>query len=111
MNPITPTVSILEYEHAADAGRMLQHFCHGASKKRGRLQDIDGEFVEIGYDVFLAGKKVKTGGMSDSLPHRSAVEVELADAVIRIADLAGALGLDLGPTIAELLAFNASAQR
>ena len=34
------------------------------------------------------------------------VEVELADAVIRIADLAGALGLDLGGAIAEKLEYN-----
>ena len=44
----------------------------------------------------------------DKLPHRPMVEVELADAVIRIADLAGALGLDLGGAIAEKLAFNAT---
>lgn len=43
----------------------------------------------------------------DKLPHRSMLEVELADAVIRIADLAGALGLDLGGAVAEKLAHNA----
>jgi NTP pyrophosphatase (non-canonical NTP hydrolase) len=35
------------------------------------------------------------------------IEVELADAVIRIADLAGALELDLGSAIAEKMAYNA----
>lgn len=34
-------------------------------------------------------------------------EVELADAVIRIFDLAGAYGMDLGGAIAEKLAYNA----
>lgn len=43
----------------------------------------------------------------DHLPHRLMAEVELADAVIRIADLAGALGYDLGGAIAEKLAYNA----
>lgn len=43
----------------------------------------------------------------DKLPHRPAIEVELADAVIRIGDLAGALGLDLGAAIVEKLAYNA----
>lgn len=43
----------------------------------------------------------------DKLPHRSMLEVELSDAVIRIADLAGALGLDLGGAIVEKMAFNA----
>lgn len=44
--------------------------------------------------------------MDDKLPHRTMLEVELADAVIRIMDLAGALNLDLGGAIAEKLAFN-----
>lgn len=43
----------------------------------------------------------------DKLPHRSMLEVELADAVIRICDLAGGLGIDLGGAIAEKMAFNA----
>ena len=44
--------------------------------------------------------------MDDKLPHRSMIEVELADAVIRIADLAGALNLDLGGAVQEKLEFN-----
>lgn len=46
--------------------------------------------------------------MDDKLPHRRMGEVELADAVIRILDLAGALGYDLGGAIAEKRAFNAT---
>jgi NTP pyrophosphatase (non-canonical NTP hydrolase) len=42
----------------------------------------------------------------DKLPHRQMVEVELADAVIRIMDLAGALDLDLGGAIAEKIEYN-----
>lgn len=45
--------------------------------------------------------------MDDKLTHRKAIEVELADAVIRIADLCGALELDLGGAIVEKMAFNA----
>lgn len=44
----------------------------------------------------------------DKLPHRPMIEVELADAMIRIGDLAGALGLDLGGAIAEKMAFNSA---
>lgn len=44
--------------------------------------------------------------MDDHLPHREMIEVELADAVIRICDLAGALGLDLGGAIVEKHAYN-----
>lgn len=49
----------------------------------------------------------RKGLMDDKLPHRPMIEVELADAVIRIFDLAGALDLDLGGAIAEKLAYNA----
>ena len=46
--------------------------------------------------------------MDDKLPHRLGVEVELADAIIRIFDLAGALHLDIGGAIEEKRAFNLS---
>jgi len=42
----------------------------------------------------------------DKLVQRNGLEVELADAVIRIADLCGALGLDLGGAIEEKREFN-----
>jgi NTP pyrophosphatase (non-canonical NTP hydrolase) len=45
--------------------------------------------------------------MDDHLPHRSMLEVELADAIIRIADLAGGLGLDLAGAVAEKMEYNA----
>jgi hypothetical protein len=50
----------------------------------------------------------RKGLMDDKLPHRSMIEVELADAVIRILDLAGALGLNLGGAICEKLEYNAT---
>lgn len=45
--------------------------------------------------------------MDDKLPHRHGLEVELADAVIRILDMAGGYGLDIGGALAEKLEFNA----
>ena len=44
--------------------------------------------------------------MDDKLPHRSMLEVELADAVIRIFDMCGGLGLDLSGAIYEKLEYN-----
>jgi NTP pyrophosphatase (non-canonical NTP hydrolase) len=42
----------------------------------------------------------------DKLPHRSMFEVELADVLIRIFDLAGAAGLDLGGALQEKFTYN-----
>ena len=50
----------------------------------------------------------RKGLMDDKLPHRLMIEVELADAMLRSADLAGALGLNLGAALAEKMAFNAT---
>lgn len=44
--------------------------------------------------------------MDDKLPHRKMLEVELADAVIRILDLSGGLGLDVAGALAEKLEYN-----
>ncbi|MDX0622872.1 hypothetical protein GOD54_23520 [Sinorhizobium medicae] len=42
----------------------------------------------------------------DKLPHRKMLEVEMADAVIRILDLSGGLGFDIAGAVIEKLAFN-----
>ena len=44
--------------------------------------------------------------MDDKLPHRKMIEVELADAIIRIADTAQSEGLDIECAIEEKLAYN-----
>lgn len=44
----------------------------------------------------------------DHLPERTMIEVEFADAIIRILDTAGYLGLDVGGAISDKLAYNAN---
>lgn len=61
----------------------------------------------IHSEVSEAMEGHRKGLMDDKLPHRQMIEVELADALIRIGDLAGALGLDLGGAVVEKMAYNA----
>jgi NTP pyrophosphatase (non-canonical NTP hydrolase) len=44
----------------------------------------------------------------DKLPHRSMFEVELADCLIRIFDMAGGFNLDIGGAFMEKMAYNAN---
>lgn len=44
--------------------------------------------------------------MDDHLPSRSMVEVEFADAIIRILDQCGGFGYDIGGALIEKLAYN-----
>lgn len=57
--------------------------------------------VSEAFEGFLEDKN------DDHLTHRNACEVELADAVIRILDLAGYLDLDVIGAIQEKVAYNA----
>lgn len=61
----------------------------------------------IHSEVSEALEGYRSDKMDDKLPHRQAIEVELADVIIRVGDLAGALGLDLAGAIQEKFAFNA----
>lgn len=46
--------------------------------------------------------------MDDHLQHRPMLEVELADAVIRIMDMAGGMGYDLAGALVEKLEYNST---
>lgn len=115
------------------AGNTLVDACHGAARNAGWWNDrktgidlvalvrnpespmeklLAGAFVSM--KLALVHSEVSEGLEGhrkslpdDKLPHRSMLEVELADAVIRICDLAGAMGFDLGGAIEEKMAFNA----
>jgi len=73
-----------------------------------RIERNVGELLCLVHsEISEAMEGHRKGLMDDKLPHRPMIEVELADAVIRIADLCGAHGLDLGGAIDEKLAYNA----
>lgn len=61
----------------------------------------------IHSEVSEAMEGARKNLMDDKLPHRKMIEVELADAVIRILDLSGALGLNIGAAIQEKRQYNA----
>lgn len=50
----------------------------------------------------------RKGLMDDKLPHRKMFEVELADAMIRILDMAAGMKLDIGGALVEKMAYNAT---
>lgn len=92
--------------------------CHGASVAGGWWSDPrTGEPIErnkgemlalIHSEISEALEGVRKGINDDHLPHRPMVEVELADALIRIFDMAGAFNYDLSGAMMEKLAYNAN---
>lgn len=104
-----------------DAGRILTEACYGGSKASGWHNDPKTGLPRTAEDnralfpvrIALCHSELsealegdRKDLMDDHLPHRKMAEVELADAVIRIFDLAGAMGYDLGAAISEKLAYN-----
>lgn len=87
----------------------LVNVCHGLSKDAGwheKPREIGTMLMLIVSEVAEAMEGDRKDLMDDHLPHRKMMEVELADAVIRIMDLAGLKGYDLGGAIVEKLMYN-----
>lgn len=91
--------------------------CHGRAVAAGWYKDpktgkrltrnVGEQLALVHSEISEALEGHRKNKQDDHLPHRKAIEVELADALIRICDLAGYLGLDLGAAYAEKLEYNA----
>ena len=111
-----------EYE-IQDAAQVLTKQCYGGAKASGWHNDpatgqqrtfqqnhalFPVRLMLIVSELAEAMEGHRKSLKDDKLTHRDMAEVELADAVIRIFDLAGVMDYDIGGAIAEKLAYNAT---
>jgi len=88
--------------------------CHELARHSGWWDGVDPKdkyifatkIALIHSEVSEAMEGGRKGEADHHLTHRKAEEVELADALIRIFDLAGARNLDLAGALMEKLAYN-----
>ena len=107
------------YEDARVGINEMMFIAHGSSYMRGWWHDKDtGVLLDQEYQVPIklalihseiseALEGDRKGVTDDHLPHRPAIEVELADALLRIFDLAAAKQLDLAGAFVEKAQYNA----
>ena len=121
-NTTQPAIGYLIDAHGIDRAQLnvahdgiydMQTICHHLARSAGWWDNTSADAINGAVKIALIHSEVsealeglRKGKNDDHLSHRKAVEVELADAMIRIMDLAGAMGLDLAGAIVEKLAYN-----
>lgn len=94
-------------EYAAESHAASHKWWHAADGTR--IERNRGELLMLMVsEISEAMEGERKDILDDKLPHRRMAEVELADALIRIFDYAGAFGYDLEGAYQEKMAFNST---
>lgn len=106
-------VSFYDVYEAVDT---LVRACHGLALQGGWWTNLEtGTHIDrnVGELLCLVHSEIseameghRKNLNDDKLPARKMFDVELADAIVRICDLAGGKGVDLAGALTEKLAFN-----
>ena len=89
--------------------RDLQKECHDAAVERGwhdQPRETGTLLALVHSEISEALEGFRRNRVDEHLPSRMNAEVELADAVIRIADLCGLMRFDLAGAIRDKLDYN-----
>lgn len=104
---------------AMNCAQRLTEICHGAAARAGWWTDLKtgedmrgkrnfAELLMLCVSELAEAMEGDRKNLNDEhIPARPSREVELADAVIRIFDLAGGFDIDIAGALAEKLSYNA----